>query len=344
MEGIGKNQTIGPNNPRLVWFVADGDGYLAEPDQIDFQIWSIGTLPGTKVVPAAGDWETLDLAANELGTGRYAFPWTIPVDADQGLYKLVVKVTQDSTTTQAETLFEVLQEGLELRSSYCLVAQAREEGVLITDATDVRLAAKLADASRYIDSICERTFSPEYKALVLSGKGGNVLFLDTPIIFIDAVELNYGLTESDGFEPDDDAIKIYNRHVTNRQLDPDDRDNPMIEFDGWTVKERKDAAEVSGVFGYTDIVYGGPAFGVTPGKITEATMRIAFMNLPKLMDPDEAEEGFARRHGSLIRSESTGAQSYSMGAVEGGNPAWTGDPDIDKILAHYKRPIAMGSV
>lgn len=343
MEGIGRNQTIGPNNPRLVWFVADGEGYLAEPDAIDFQVWSIASLPGTKVVPAVGEYESLNLVANALGTGRYAFPWVIPADADQGLYKLVVKVTTGSEVSEAELRFEILQEGLDLRNSYCLVSQAREEGVLVTDADDARLAGKLADASRYIDTICERTFSAEHKTLALSGKGGHVLFLDTPIIFIESVDLNYGISDSSGFMPDQEAINIFNRHITNRQLDPDDRDNPMIEFEGWTIERSKDAAEVIGVFGYTDPLHGGPAFGVTPGKITEAAMRIAFMNLPKLMDPDEAEEAFSRRHSHLIRSESTGAQSYSMGAIEGGNPAWTGDPDIDTILAFYKRPIAIGS-
>lgn len=341
MEGIGKNQTIGPDNPRLVWFVADDDGYLADPDAIDFQIWSIASLPGTKVVPGAGDWESLDLEANKVGTGHYAIPWTIASGATSGLYKLIVKVDGGA---QAETLFEILSAGLELRSSYCLVAQAREEGVLVTDASDARLAKKLYEASRYVDQICERTFSPEYKTLVLSGRGNSTLFLDTPIIFIDAIDLNYGFADSEGFEPDQDAIHVYNRHITNRQLDPDDRDNPMIDFEGWTIENRKDAAEVSGVFGYTDLVYGGPAFGATPGRITEAAMRIAFMNLPKLMDPVDAEESFARRHGHLIRSESTGAQSYSMGAIEGGNSFWTGDPDIDKILADYKRPMAMGAV
>ena len=351
MEGIGRGVTIGKDNPRLIWFVADEDGYLVDPSSVSFQIWDDASGTPTKRIPApAGqgqptppDFATLDLVTSKLGTGRYALPWTISGSEPVGYNRAVVKWTLDGVERTRTQVFEVLPAGMDLVNSYCLLADLRAEGLSETEADNARVLRKIKEACSFIDQACERTFAPVFKTLVLDGGGVDTLFLDEPIIFVEDI-VDVGIGDPNlGSVIYTKLVYIRNRHITRGQLTPDDRDDPRIVLADDVFTDLPDSVELTGVFGYTNLDPLAEPPGVTPQEIREVAMKIAFRNMPKLFQ-DGGEERYERRNAHRVVSESTSGQSYSLSPASGGEFMWTGDPELDTVLARYRRPIAIGVV
>ena len=98
--------------------------------------------------------------------------------------------------------------------------------------------------------------------------------------------------------------------------------------------------KINGIFGYTDP--DGTSWGKTPDAIAEACKMLVIRNHAKLADP--ARDEWLRR--SFITSERTRDQAISLAdpSTRGLATRFTGDPEIDQILAAYSRPPAMGAV
>ena len=95
--------------------------------------------------------------------------------------------------------------------------------------------------------------------------------------------------------------------------------------------------ELSGLWGYTEP--DGTPEGRTPPAIRRACMLLVLRWLSPLGDEDAA--GDARNRWRIVE-ERTRDQSYKLAPVRGSG-AFTGDPEIDAILARNRRPLGLGA-
>lgn len=230
---------------------------------------------------------------------------------------------------------------------YATIADLRAEGVTEAAATNARIESLIALAGSYIERMTGRFFEPRPQTLRVDGTGGRVLPLGHPIISVDAV-----LVDSSPFSPGDLPIdpgfyRVYNRHLTQGLLLPDDRDHPRIELVGgdepfpglgrlaWPRGQQN--VEVRGVFGYTEP--DGSPTGRTPELIRHVTKLLVLRELPLLTDTDRRED--AQRRWRLT-SERTRDQAYTLDALRL-TGAFTGDPEIDNVLFAFVRPADFGA-
>lgn len=230
---------------------------------------------------------------------------------------------------------------------YATVADLRAEGVSEAAASDARLASLIALAGGYIERVTGQFFEARALTLTLDGTGGRVLPLGHPIVRIDAVLLDSNPLSPGDLAVDPELFRVYNRHLTQGLLLPDDRDHPRLELVneedvhlglGRLVWPRgQQNVEVRGVFGYTEP--DGSPTGRTPELIRRVTMLLVLRELPLLGDVDAREDAQRRFR---LTSERTRDQSYTLEALRL-HGAFTGDPEIDNVLVAFMRPPDLGA-
>ena len=254
--------------------------------------------------------------------------------------------------------FDVLTEGAgSYRFGYALVSDLRAEGVNVTDATDARLVRLIRLASQYVDRFTGRYFEPRPLTLTLDGNGGRALLLGHPVIAVREVKLLLAMPAQIGELPVTPSFfRVYNRHLTQGLLDPDDRENPRLEYfhesDLFGVQATPAASlglgslvwlrgpqnvVVDGLFGYTDP--DGSAVGSTPDLIRHVTKLIVLRELPAMTDVTRREERQSRWR---IVSERTRDQGYNLDPLRF-QGALTGDPALDAVLVAFQRPPQLGA-
>lgn len=238
---------------------------------------------------------------------------------------------------------------------FALVSDLRDEGVTVTALPDVRARHLLMLASLEVVRFTGRTFGPRYLSSMRDGRGGSILQLEEPIIAVEELVVGADSAIDTTTAPIDRvAYRVYNRHVSEGLLQPDDRENPKLEFrgyaslprvtsyiDGARFTEGQQNVRVSGVFGYTEFD-GSPTGGVPP-LITRATMLLVARLSPLIGDPNS---GIGDSTSWKVVEEQTRDQRVrfadlgSTAAAKSGTSlrgAFTGDPEIDTILASYAR-------
>jgi hypothetical protein len=346
--------------PALVVYTAS-DGVLADATRVEFQIMSAGTqlFPLLVDTRAEVNIEALCPDGDKLGTGMYVARWSPAADAPTGPYEIrwFVRMAAASGEHAFTNRFEVLGSSNGISAgAYALVSDLRDEGVTVEQASDARLQRLIDLASRYVDRATGRFFTPRRQSLRVDGRGGRALLLSQPIIAVRAVEI-FPAVGFRGFSlpVDTDFLRVYNRHLTEDLILPDDRDNPRLEFfhsedfygeqparwgfprlDNLVWPSGPQTVLVDGVFGYTD-PDGSPS-GRTPDLIEHVTKLLVMRELPLLADADGRED--AQRRFRII-SEKTRDQSYTLEPLRG-TGAFTGDPAIDTVLAGYCRPPDVG--
>jgi hypothetical protein len=357
MPALARGQASNCSNPALDLFTAV-NGVLTDVAVLEFQIFDVSD-PAKELVPVqvypvtAGERAavvvgTLCPTGDKVSTGRFVARWTPGLSEPLGTHQVrwFFKLTGTSPEQTYREEFEVLPEATATSDvGYCFVADLRAEGVTVEQATDEQLLAIIARASRFIDKCTARYFEPRSRTIKLDGTGGSILFFDQPIIAIDSVIENGAAVSSDEFA-------VYNRHLSQELLRPDDRENPKIEFSvsssysftqtrattrKWARGQQN--VEIAGVFGYTDPDPPSTT-GKTPDLIRRCCVMLSFRDVGQLSDPDGR---FATRERHRISEERTRDQSYRLGpgradlAMQGRGPTpWTGDPDIDQILDLYR--------
>lgn len=363
MPALARLQPSNCANPILDIFTHIG-GAMVDIAVLQFQVWEKVSNPlvPVQVYPTTpGDREDVDVTdlcptGQKLSTGHYVAPWTPPVDELIGTHEIrwFFKLTVASPEQTMKEEFEVLVEVSGITAhGYATVAEMREEGVPAT-VTDAWIEQRIALASRMIDRYTGRFFEPRVQTLHLDGRGGRILQLDIPIIAVEHVKVS----SSDGTTTTLDAssYKVYNRHLTEGLLSPDDRANPKIEllreyetvegealyFDFQAFPLGSQNVEVYGTFGYTDP--DGSATGKTPTLVNYACKLLVLRYLQKLYDATGG--GSAPAAARPIASESTQGQSVSFESASAGGRAamFTGDSEIDQILAAYMKPPQFGAV
>ena len=249
---------------------------------------------------------------------------------------------------------------------YCTVDDLRDEGITTSMLSDSRATALIERASRYIEKVTGQWFEPRSRHFIVNADGSRVVYLGAPIIQIDAIKLVSGRgDEYTEWEYDLEQILVFNRHLTQGLLNPDDRLCPRIEFQGpmgvyypgWETifPEGRQVVRIEGVFGYTDLPDGvdpGETFvgsqiptsqGETPKDIEHVCKLLVVREMGLMSDPSRRDGWLSRWR---IEAEKTMDQSYKMTPLDrlGMAGQFTGDPEIDGILAQYRSPIGVAAV
>lgn len=347
-----------------IWDKSTGTPVQVYPDNVG----------GKADVDVSADCPTGD----RLALGRYVARYTVPADANIGTFQvrwyiqLTPSITPQVFIEEFEVLPEIVGAGSFPDTNYCMVADMREEGVP-SSVTDAFLLKRINLASRFVERVTRRWFYPKPMTIRLDGTGGAKLLLSDPIIGISKVTFEISPLYPDEFTVvETDIMRVYNRHLVWNLTEPDDRNSPKIElFNPGYVRQRntqlltrlafpigQQNVQVEGVFGYTDSASGTPPYsgaasfdparqvnvsnqGVTPDLIRHVTKLLVIRELPKMAN---VAARFDARNRFRLTSERTRDQAYTLEGLAGRWGAFfTGDPEIDNILAYYQRPPAIGA-
>jgi hypothetical protein len=356
------------SNPVLdIWFQMAG--VAVTPYSLRFQIYNISTAqlretPAQVYPSISGTYAIVDLVtlcptagANRIATGRYVANWTPAAGHPLGRHRIVWYFRMTSTDTERIFIedFDVVHEDLLNTGTgeYCLLSDIRDEGVTTTQASDERVQMLIRTWSRYIDKITGRWFEPRELTIDVDGYNGRDILLDIPIIAIRAIYSGWdGDVWSVNSQPlDVGDYRVYNRHLTQGLLMPDDRENPKISMVGAMIGFRRLSGanfadgqqniRVVGTFGYTE--GAGPGYanaGGTPDLIRYVCKRLVIRNIHKLGVASTTVT--AIQPDRIIRMK-TRDQEVEMArlAMHG---AFTGDPEIDQVLVQFVRPPILGAV
>jgi hypothetical protein len=372
MATLAQGQTNGAFAPELVFYAGNDAGHLVDLGALEFQIFRANdeasriapvqvypTTPGTRAAVGL----TLN-SQDRLGIGRYVPAYTVASNEPVGLHEIRwFWRFVDQPEQQARKLFDVVAGGaaaLGLGPSYALLSGLRAEGVPSAgwgSISDTRLQVSIVLASQYVNMITGRRFGPYYARQQLNGRSSRALFFGEPIIAIEAVGIDTAPNFRGDLAVEPELYRVFNRHLRG-MIQPDDRENPHIEFVHsedllgmrgyagsaayglsslvWTSGVQN--CDVFGVFGYTDP--DGTPWGDIPGLISHAVKLLVFREMCLFWDVD-CREDWRRRW--QLTGERTRDQSYTLADPKTWG-AFTGDPEIDTILARYMRPPTFGAV
>lgn len=363
MPGVALDEAVSCANP-LLFFTFQRDGRLLDVDSLKRSVYDI--VGGTETVRVAE--AALNLAdcptGTRIGKGVYQANFTATSTPFViGTHEIRWKYKETATSDEIEVRqrFEVLDK-TKFFSGRVYVGYA--DSKQLKALTEFSLLALgeiqelINDASRDIERLTARFFEPRRLSLPLDGKDSRGMLLSHPIIGIDKVEIESGITglAATLTEINLDGLRLYARHLTGL-LDPDDRDDPRIEierFEGQLYQSLDffprgpQVVHVSGVFGYTDP--NGSPFGITPKDLARVVGAFA---LDKKTNFIGSTPDFTTLAG--VKSAKTRDQSVSFmsgnssrgGGGRTGSAAYgglTGDDFVDRILIPYIRPVHIAAV
>lgn len=347
-------------------------GFFQPNDAVSFRILDpAGTEYIASTVVDLGDDANL-----VAGTRLVALPFTIATDQVVGDWTVEVTFTahpEGGDALDPQTVswtFRVLDEALGYTSTYAQITDLLAQGFPVgtpppcPGGYSLQQARRaLERAARFVEEITGRIFEPRFETVDHDGQGGAILQFGNAICGLTNISLTFTTFSPADLPIAEGDVRVYNRHLRQRLVPrgQDDRQDPRIEFlrtpnyhfprgellgesdllSGHTnFVESTQNVQVAGVWGYTD--YDGSPFGKTPDLIKEATMRLA----ARYMQPLWQQVGGAGAGNGVagpIQSERTLDQSVAYanlasqgyGAYAG---AFTGDPEIDQILALYMAP------
>ena len=363
-------------------FVVDSEGFLIDPFSLEVEVLTDdGDEALVRVACSETAYPTGDRLG--LGYYRASAydpqneDWGVDPEDDPGPGRRTVRwyavLEEDGPEISWTTYTERLLNGAKPDAGvpyYALIADLRTEGFTTVVLSDARAAQLLARATQYIEMFTGRRFVAEPKDLALEGSGGPKLMLSEPIVGIDPdglrVELEpYPVTSGTSLPYSRETVRVYSRHLTQRLTQPDDRQNPKIEvFDPtgfrdygggnrggalarYAFPRGQQNVHLRGVFGFTE--WDGSPAGRTPALIAHAAMLL----VRRHMVGGGIGAGGGPSGGAIVTSEKTRDQSVSYaspGSVGSGRAgsvllgAFTGDPEIDTILASFMRQISLGAV
>jgi hypothetical protein len=349
MPGIAMDEACGCANP-LLQFCYQADGILTDVAELKFTITQLdGTERKSETSVTLTD---CDDGGGKLGTGRYVATFTPettePVTWAPGTHIITwaYKVELTDTTQYYRQKFEVLDKiNFPSGKGYRAYADATTLAAnsAFTGYTLAQIQEALWQVAEQIEALTGRFFDPTYIDSKYNGTKATALPLGHPIIGLSNVELVSGSDTVLDF--DLTSLAIYNRHLTSGLKDPDDRDNPRIEFissysgvSGITAdiygsfSPGRQNVRVVGMFGYTE--YDGTPAGTRPKLLEKAAALLALRTLEDPFGLDIVGSSPGR-----IRSARTRDQSVTFAsATEGGVGPLTGDRSVDDILMVYRRP------
>lgn len=240
---------------------------------------------------------------------------------------------------------------------YVTVQEMRDAGFVETLYSNVDLLRAIMNAERFVERLTGNVFIPQQRTFRMDPNpaGSNILLLDMPIVQIDAVTIvaYVGDDYTDVYDISVDDVKVYNRHLTQGLVSPDDRDNPRLILltDHWGHESQ--SIKLEGWFGYTELgIHDTPGETVegsqlpsSKGGPPELLTRAIELLLPRFLaspaDPDEYDDATRRHHIERYKARDQEVQYAKGTAATGGI---TGDQDVDAFLEHFLEPQATGEL
>lgn len=373
MTSIARGQTSDYTDPILDLYTVV-NGVLSDVAVLSFQIFDVSTGTAVQVYPTtAGNRETLDPTTAvptgaRIDLGHYVATWTPAVTENLGDHEIhwfFQLTASDPEVTWVEAFSVTDTVSAEPYLGYASIQDVRDEGVPSTGygaVSDSRISSMIEVASRQIEGYTGRFFGPRAMTLYLNGSGHRALMFNMPVISISDVSI-MGQNYVSDLDLQVEDYRVYNRHLTEGLLDPDDRNDPRVElikapepwarssywFANWSASFTVPAQfptgtqniKVSGVFGYTEP--DGTATGRIPLLIRRACVLMTVRDLPLITDPDRYD---ARNNWRLqaikTRDQSMmWAQAKALGTKAVG--MFTGDPEIDDLLLRFVKPLGLGA-
>ncbi len=211
---------------------------------------------------------------------------------------------------------------------YASVADMRDEGVTPAQASDERLTALLVEASAFVDHVTGWFFEPRTMVVRMDGRGTPSIEPPVPPIRVDELLVD-GVAPS--LAQDDIAIR-------GAPILPGFDGPRFTLLRGCSFPKGTDNVVASGLWGYTEP--DGTPTGATPPAIRRAAMLLVMRWLPLLGDAEAA----AAKSQWRILEERTRDQSYRLSPLSSVGVTFTSDPEIDLLLARYRKPIGLGAV
>lgn len=218
---------------------------------------------------------------------------------------------------------------------YATIADARAEGVTPAQADDARLGGLLEDAGRTIDGLLGWWFEPRPRTFRLDGRGTPSLEPPVPPLRLDRLALEAwggGVPEPLPLGPGELA-------VVGAPVDPGFT-APRLTLRGGRRFPRGDGNVLAeGLWGYTEA--DGTPLGRTPAAIKRATLllvtrRLTPVGLAGAFDDPETQ-------GRVVRVKTRDQEIEFAPPAAGTRPVATGDGEIDRLLAPYRRPSGLGA-
>lgn len=336
-------------------FVIDGAGRLVDPHSLQYVIYDTSTdakrAAPVQVFPVSGKAE-----AERISLGYFRAPYEPNSSEAKGrrLVRWFCTYQENGTPRSWATPWEVLEQGRVEQPNplYALVSDLRAEGITPQRLPDVRAQDLLNRVTTIIADVTGRIFAPMPKIIQINGRGRKAIQLGEEIIAVEYVHLVPqgtgeittgvdglivdGVVDGVGDPVDLDSLLIYSRHLSQRLIRPDDRNNPRIELQRGCFPRGRQNVMVSGVFGYTE--YDGSPMGRTPDAIRRATIMLLSNEVSPLAGRESANQALR------VTMEKTRDQTvmYAQPRAAGVGLS-TGDLDVDMILSNYLRPPSMGA-
>ena len=330
---------------------------------------------GTTVVTVTDDDNVVD-RTDENGKGRiFILPFTVDTGQVTGAWSAEVTFVADPVdgapwpSQVVSVPFRLLDEAQPfVDGSYAQVQDMLDNGFPIGapappggySHTDAARALRLASA--FVDRVTSRYFEARYHEYDLDGRGGAALQFDHVAVGLTDVAFTFTTFTPADLPIEAGDLRVYNRHIRQGLLEPDDRNDPRVEFlrvpnyryprhggsdllsAGVGFVESQQNVKCRGVWGYTDP--DGSPFGKTPELIVEATLRIAASKIQPLWSSiGGAGSSIGSTPAGPIVEEKTLDQQVKFADVASSNATnnayvgnFTGDPAIDQILALFMAP------
>ena len=339
------------------------NGVLKDVASLEYVIYDVSTLENLgdpqQIFPVAGrqavDLTDCSIGGDRLSQGRYVAQHTVDANANPGDYLIKWFQKRELTDTEqefSEPFIVIPSDEPVLKASYCSISELREMGYDECTVSSLALAKAAMRATAVINKITKRTFGAVYKTLSLDGTGSDGLLFNEAIVAVETV------TANNTVEYDPDTLVVYNRHISENLLSPDDRNAPEISFrrgeyyqyytntslDYYCPRRFPVGAQnikVKGVFGYTEA--NGSSAGGVPSDIRKVCAMLVRRELPligtgqrQFINQEFRITLERTRHQTVEYASPTGvAQTMVFGLL-------TGDPEIDSILVAYMRPMGIG--
>lgn len=331
-------------------------GFISDVESLTYRVVDSA---GVEQVPTTA----VDLVIDRTRTGTYAPQITIAANAALGEWRVewvAERVLGEDPQTRV-TPFRVLIASEPIPDGYAYLSDMRRQGVP-NGFCDEDVVASIERASRFVEQVTMRFFSPKWMERQHDGTGrGVILNIEDPIIGIEDLEITFSDFRPIARLVNREQVRVYNRHLRHPTplLNPDDRDSPKISilrvenpisqeprFPALTRRftQAQLNVQLQGWFGYTE--FDGSPLGRTPQLLSRVVMMLAMRDLRPMWNDFSA--GRRGQPAGPIKREKTRDQDaeYATGKDAGAaGSGWiTGDPEIDRILSMYMPPVRLSSV
>lgn len=356
---IQQGATTNVSTPRLILTVIQEveqrrTGFLDDPAvSLEFQIFDVSTpakeITPIQVFPGSGR-EAVNTTTEKVSLGRFAPTWTVDAAEPVGRHiaRYFYKLATGEPERTVEFRFEVVTANeMLIPGGLITISELREEGLDDCTVSSNRAFMLIQLATAYIEAFTGRFFEPRLSLKNFDGARSRGQLLREPIIAVEEVFIDISPFQPNDLPIDRNDLRVYNRHIREGLLDPDDREAPRIDFfhaspgvldfspfamNRLFFPEGEQNVHIRALWGYTDP--DGSLTGETPLLIKRAALMFVERNLPKVGDEDFGGASLrSRLTREKTRDQAVAYASPSSLAVQG---HFTGDSELDTILAMFR--------